>query len=329
MTKICVFGCKDTTRFFLQRLTSTAQIDGLVTLEPEKGEQQKVAGYDDLSDFAASVTTVHLAQQYNLKTDHDQTYFDRNKFDVGFVIGWQRLVPEPVLKTFRSGVFGMHGSSQDLPYGRGRSPMNWSLIEGRSWFHTNLFQYQPGVDDGPIVETACFSVNEHDTAETLHSKNLLSMVAMVERNLDALADGSAALNAQSDGTPTYYPKREPADGIIDWDSDVFAIERLIRAVTRPFAGAFSFIDGNKVTVYRAAIFYTDLEAHPYKSAKSGEICEVFPSDKFLVRCVGGVLIVHEFNNEDNAALRRGKRFVSPEDQIRRFPRNTHGHFDIA
>ncbi len=206
--------------------------------------------------------------------------------------------------------------------------MNWSLIEGRSWFHTNLFQYKAGVDDGPIAETACFSVNEQDTAETLHCKNLLSMVSMIERNLHALADGSARLVAQSEGKPTYYPKREPADGIIDWDSDVFAIDRFIRAVTRPFSGAFSFVDGTKVTIYRASIFYTDLEAHPYKAANPGDICEVFPSNKFLLRCVGGALLVHEFDCEDESPLKRGNTFTSPADLIRKFPRNEHGFFDM-
>ena len=329
MTKICIFGCKDTTRFLLQRLMSISQIDGLVTLGPDRGAQQQVAGYDDLSDFNEILPTIHIAKQYNLKTDFDQAFFDQNNFDVGFVVGWQRLIPESILKTFRVGAFGMHGSSQNLPHGRGRSPMNWSLIEGRSWFHTNLFQYMIGVDDGPIVGTTCFSVNEQDTAETLHFKNLLSMVSIIERNLQSLAEGSATLHAQNDGVPTYYPKREPSDGIVDWDSDIFVIERFVRAVTRPFDGAFSFVDETKVTFFRVAIFYTDLEGHPYKAANSGEICEIFPNQKFLIRCNGGVLLVHEFDSPDVTVLKKGSRFVSLEEQIRVFPRNRFGYFDIA
>lgn len=46
--------------------------------------------------------------------------------------------------------------------------MNWSLIEGRKWFHTNLFKFQAGIDDGPIVDTFTFSITDADTGETLH-----------------------------------------------------------------------------------------------------------------------------------------------------------------
>ena len=101
-------------------------------------------------------------------------YFKQNSPYIGFAIGWQRLIPENILNCFECGVFGMHGSSQDLPFGKGRSPMNWSLIEGRKWFYTNLFKYENGIDNGDIIGKDCFSIQESDTAETLHYKNLLS-----------------------------------------------------------------------------------------------------------------------------------------------------------
>ena len=61
--------------------------------------------------------------------------------------------------------------------------MNWSIIEGRKYFYTNLFKYNPGVDDGDIVDTVKFSITSKDNAETMHYKNMISMKFLILKNL--------------------------------------------------------------------------------------------------------------------------------------------------
>jgi UDP-4-amino-4-deoxy-L-arabinose formyltransferase/UDP-glucuronic acid dehydrogenase (UDP-4-keto-hexauronic acid decarboxylating) len=326
MSRVAIFGCKSTTRYLYRELSQFLPIAAIVTISPEKAADQQVADYDDLTDLVGE-TEVHVAERYQLTGASDLAYFEAQRFDIGFVAGWQRIIPDAVLATLSRGAYGMHGSSQDLPFGRGRSPMNWSIIEGRGWFFTNLFRYLPGVDDGPVADTLCFSINASDTAETLHFKNLLSMVHLVRRNIDGLLAGTAPLREQPQAEPTYYPKRDPADSIIDWGSDVAAIDRHVRAVAPPFSGAFSFIGERRVTILRAAPFYTDVEAHPFHDAAPGTVCMVLPNGKFGVRCVGGVLLVHE-HQIDGAPIAPGDLLHSPDAAIKRFPRNRFGMFDL-
>lgn len=327
MSRIVLLGCKSTTRYLYGQLRQFAPAAALVTIPPKAARKAEVADYDDLRDLS-SETEVYHASRYALTAPADVAFFEERAFDIAFVIGWQRIIPEPVLRALKRGAFGMHGSSQNLPYGRGRSPMNWSLIEGRKWFFTNLFRYLPGVDDGPVAATACFSINGVDTAETLHFKNLLAMADLVRRNLPALLDGSVTLHEQPDGEATYYPKRKPDDGNIDWSGDALAIERHIRAVAPPFAGAFSHRRGERVRIARAGLFYTDLENHPYRDVAPGTICAVLPNGKFCVRALGGVLLVHEFEIEGGEPLSAGDVLNSGPAAIRRFPRNPQGYFDM-
>jgi methionyl-tRNA formyltransferase len=324
--KVILFGCKDTTLHVARALKAAGHQTALVTISPEKGQDQEVAGYLDLTQHAHLFDSIYVCQRYDLKSQEDADHFKSISCELGIAIGWQRLVPENILTQFSVGVFGMHGSAQDLPYGRGRSPMNWSILEGRQWFYTNLFKYQAGVDDGPILDTECFSINESDTAETLHYKNTLSLVSLVRKNWDTFVSGSLTLKHQKSGDGTYYPKRNPADGLIDWSDSIFNIARLLRAVTQPFYGAFSFLDGEQLRMYRGAVFYTDIESHQFKEREYGEICDVFPNGKFLVRCNGGVLIVHEFD-AGKATPAVGDRLESPAEQLKVFPRNRHGFFD--
>jgi len=323
--KIVLFGCKDTTLHISRIFRDKGVKINLITISPEKAEEQKVAGFEELTKYRNLFESIYVAKRYDLKNIDDLEFLKNLNVEVGFSIGWQRLIPSEILDLFQCGVFGMHGSSRDLPFGKGRSPLNWSLIENRKWFYTNLFKYQNGIDNGPIVGKECFSISESDTPETLHYKNLISFSNIVFKNWDNFSNNSLKTFAQQKIKGTFYPKREPEDSIIDWADDIFQIERFIRAVSPPFNGAFSFLDKKKLTIIRASIFYSDLESHSFKCFEYGSILEIFPNNKFLIRANGGVLIVHKYNYKSE--IYKGI-LKSPKNSIKRFKKNMYGFYDL-
>ena len=322
---IILFGCKDTTLHFAQHLSRLNVTIDLITISPSIAKKNNVAGYVDLRQHSNLFKSIYTTNTYKL----DQCDFIRIKksliLNIGFCIGWQRLIPAQILNCFNIGIFGMHGSARDLPFGKGRSPMNWAILERRALFHTNLFMYRPGVDNGPIVASSTFSINSDDTAETLHFKNTLAMCKLVQDNLDKLRSGTFPIMSQSLAAgQSFYPKRNPEDGLIDWKDDILNITALIRAVTKPFDGAFSILEKEKFIIYRANIFYTDLESHAFKLHDFGEVVDIFPNGKFLVRCSGGILIVHDYLGKTPLL---GNIFENAESPFARFKRNDYGFFD--
>lgn len=325
--RLAVFGCKATTRFLLENLELPYPVRYLITLSPEAGMKHEVADYYDLKPWAeARGIAVYQAHYYSLKHADDIAYLKNLQLDIAFVIGWQRLIPAEVLSSLRIGAFGMHGSAANLPRGRGRSPMNWSLIEGRQAFYTNLFLYDPGVDSGDVVDTFKFQITPSDTAETLHFKNTLAMKYLIERNIEALVRNEFRRIPQDTSLmPTYYPKRTPDDGLIDWELDVTALERFIRAVTRPFAGAFTFLGDEVVRIWRAQVF--DVHDFGYERALPGTVVATFERGHFLVKCFGGLMLVTEY--ESNAPIQKGVIFGNNGREVRYFPRNPQGFFDLS
>ena len=291
--RILLFGCKATSLFVLENLQLPYPITDIITITPAAGEKFQVADYCDLRDAAAQKgITLYQAKTYSLRAAEDQDYINSLQADIAFVIGWQRLIPAPILSGLRIGAFGMHGSSMNLPLGRGRSPMNWSIIEGRTVFYTNLFRYDPGVDSGDVIDTFKFQITDKDTAETMHFKNTLAMKHLIEQNIDRLLSDTFMAYPQDDSIePTYYPKRTPADSLIDWNHDVNVIERFIRAVCPPFNGAFSFLGNQKIRILRAQLF--DLNDYGYEKLAAGTIAAVFPNGKFLIKCFGGLLLIND------------------------------------
>ena len=293
--KVAVMGCKHTTMDFILGLERFGfRIDHCITISQKKAQEQKVAGYMDIIPFLNKKSIPFtVANTYALNSDKDKEALLKLKLDMVLVMGWQRLLPDWFLKSLRIGAFGMHGSSKPLPYGRGRSPLNWSLIQGKGLFYTHLFKYEPDVDSGPVVDVQTFDINIFDTCLTLHFKNTISMVRLCVKNLPKLIDGSAKMTHQSNKDATYYPKRSEEDGLIYWDDSTEDICNLVRAVTKPFPGAFSYIDNKpnkKICVWSAQPFDKKIT---YGNSKPGEIVEVFYNGMFAVKTKDSTLLVTE------------------------------------
>lgn len=298
--KFGILGCKHTTLELIDGvLRAGFRPEGVLTLSPALGEKNKVAGYMDLTEaLRAREIPVFYANDYTLKSEQDFAQISSLSWDLILVNGWQRLVPEFWLKKLSRGAFGMHGSSQPLPHGRGRSPLNWSLIQGKKQFYTHLFKYTPGVDDGPIVDVQIFDITPWDTALTLHYNNTLSMIQMCTRHLASLLEGTAVLSPQPGGSESYYPKRSDEDGLIFWEDSSEQIYNLVRGVTRPFPGAFGFVGDDaakKVFIWKAIPF--DSRLHFPKSVP-GEILHVFKrgdwqGGDWLVKTGDSSLLVQE------------------------------------
>lgn len=293
--KVAVAGCKHTTKDLILGLERHGfNIDHCITINPKKAKEQKVAGYMDLRPFLEEKSIPYtVVNTYSLKDDKDKEVLLSLNLDILLVMGWQRLIPDWFLESLGIGAFGMHGSGKPLPHGRGRSPLNWSLIQGKNIFYTHLFQYKPSVDDGPIVGVQTFDINPYDTCLTLHFKNTISMIGLCVKYLPRLIDGSAKLAPQPKGNATYYPKRSEEDGLIYWEDSTKDIYNLIRAVTKPFPGAFSYLNDDlnkKIYIWAAQPFDTKLN---YKNSRPGEIVDMFYNGMFAVKTNDSIMLVTE------------------------------------
>ncbi|MGI8497816.1 MAG: methionyl-tRNA formyltransferase [Gemmatimonadaceae bacterium] len=303
--RVGVVGCKHTTRDFITGLAREGvQIDHCVTITPEKGTEQKVAGYYDLRPFLdGRRIPFTTATKYSLKSDEDRIALLELRLDVVLVMGWQRLLPDWWLESLSIGAFGMHGSFKPLPHGRGRSPMNWSLLQGRTLFFTHLFQYLPGVDDGPVIGMQLFDLTPFDTAHTSHHKNMLASIRLAAAHLPALMDASAVRTAQPHEGASFWPKRTDEDGLIYWSDTTTDIYNLVRAITAPFPGAFGFLDDDparRIRIWRAIPFDTHIV---WPAARPGEIVNVFYDGTFIVKTGDTSLLVlesegHPFDESD-------------------------------
>jgi methionyl-tRNA formyltransferase len=295
LNKIVMCACAEVGAEMIEYLYRQGnKIDYIVTISQEQALHNKVSGFYNFNIIHKKFDIpIYIVEKYSLKSEADQLFFDNNKFDLLIFGGWQRLVPSSIIKTLKFGGIGIHGSSELLPYGRGRSPINWSIIEGKKRFIIHTFLINPGVDDGDIFDYEMFEINDWDTCKTIYYKNSIVSKRLLTKNINDIFEGNIKLSPQI-GESSYFPKRTPEDGEIDWTKTVFEIYNFIRAITHPYPGAFSYIQGVKMFIWEAQPFDNIIL---YPKHTKGQIVEVFMNGDFVVNCYSGLLLVTKYTIE--------------------------------
>ncbi len=169
--------------------------------------------------------------------------------DLIFSFYYRNMISEEILKIPRLGAFNMHGSL--LPKYRGRVPINWAVLRGEQETGVTLHHMVKRADAGDIVDQERVPIGPDDTARDVFAKAVRAARQVLERNIDPLTTGTAPRRRQDETQATYFGGRKPEDGRIDWTMDAQKIYNLVRAVTHPYPGAFTEIEGKRLFIWHA------------------------------------------------------------------------------
>lgn len=171
--------------------------------------------------------------------------------DIIFSFYYRNLLSQAILDIVPQGAFNLHGSL--LPRYRGRAPANWVLVNGETETGVTLHQMTAKPDAGAIVAQQVIAITNSDTALTLHGKLRSAAENLLADTLPAMKTGNINLQPQDESKASYFGRRTPADGEIQWFKPAQEIYNLVRAVTQPYPGAFTFAGDRKLLVWKASV----------------------------------------------------------------------------
>lgn len=156
--------------------------------------------------------------------------------DVFLSVWYRRLLGGPLLALPRVAAVNLHPSL--LPAYRGRSPLNWVLVNGETRTGLTLHHMVAEADAGDIIAQVPLDIGPDDTALMLYERMVKAGVDLLEHWGPAVLAGTAPRRPQDPTRATVVPRRRPEDGRIDWRWPAARIANMIRAVTHPYPGAF-------------------------------------------------------------------------------------------
>ncbi len=202
--------------------------------------------------------------------------------DISFVVGWSQLVKREFIDLAAYTCVGMHPTL--LPRHRGRAPLPWAIIMGLKKTGVTMFHIDVEADNGDIIGQVEVDIDFHDNAASLYRKTLDAHVDLIREYWPLLARGEAPRIKQDEARASYWPKRTPADGIIDWNTRAVNLYDWIRALSEPYPGAFTFIGGKKLFIWKAEIVEgVDADAAPGEVVGTDELGAVVGTGEGLIR----------------------------------------------
>lgn len=198
--------------------------------------------------------------------------------DFVFSFYYRRLLRAPLLAAAARGALNMHGSL--LPRYRGRAPVNWAVLNGERETGATLHYMTEKPDAGDVVAQTAVPILPDDTAREVLDKVTLAAEITLDATLPALVAGTAPRIPQDSARASYFGRRKPEDGRIDWLRSAANLHNLVRAVAPPYPGAFTTVGGVPARVLRTRI--VDAAAPPTLTPT----LEV-RADRLLAHCGGG------------------------------------------
>ncbi|WP_343517620.1 formyltransferase family protein [Sphingomonas sp.] len=274
-----LIGAVEGTRVAANAIAGTPGWDlaAIATLPPELA-----ARHSDFVDLAP-VAARHGASLIPVAQCNAPAFLEemrRIAADIVFVIGWSQICGPEFRAAAGGRVVGYHPAP--LPRLRGRAVIPWTILLDEKITASSLFWIDDGIDSGPLLAQRFFHVAPGETAATLYAKHMAVLDAMLRELLPRLARGPVPGDAQDEAVATWATRRRPSDGRIDWRAPAEEIERLVRAVGRPYPGAFSEAGGDRITIWSARACACADRQH----ASPGQVI-LHDAEGFAVRCGDG------------------------------------------
>ena len=245
--RIAFVGCVEEGRRSLQTLLDlNAEVVGVFTLRPDLA-----AGVSGAVPWEELASTHRIPLHYVRNINDPDAVATMRELapDLVFCVGWTQLLRHEILRLPRLGCVGFHASP--LPRYRGRAPVNWAIIHGEKETGNTMMRLDEGVDTGDIIAQRRFPIDDDDTCATIYDKVARSEDEMIREVLPLLREARMPRTPQDHAQATVMPRRRPADGVIDWNRTTKQLHDWVRALTHPSPGAFTFVQGARVLVWKA------------------------------------------------------------------------------
>jgi methionyl-tRNA formyltransferase len=265
-----LIGAVESTKIALEVMIDKGIKPIIVTLP--LSHSYRHSDYVDLRPYADK-WGLGLLETTNINSDEMINEIKKYHPDYIFVIGWSQIIKKELLNIPKRGVIGYHPAP--LPRNRGRGVIPWTILLGEKETGSTLFWIDEGIDSGDILIQQKFFVDEDETARTLYAKHIKVLRSMMPKALELLKCDNPPRVSQDHSKATYCAKRTPEDGFINWEWSAKTVWTLIRAVTKPYPGAFTYYNNKKIIIWEASYIddnaYIGLPGQIQKISKEGII----------------------------------------------------------
>jgi len=204
------------------------------------------------------------------------------------VAGFSHIFGSALLGVPRFGTLNLHAGR--LPQYRGGSPLNWQLINGESQAGISVIQADDGIDTGRILAEDWIPIDPETTILELHKKANILFPKLVLEALACIERGESGC-PQLEDLASYWHQRSDADGKISFrEMTASQVDLMVRALTRPYPGAWCFYHNKLLRIFSVKIPNFVLRGVP------GRLCFIQGRGPYVI-CSDRAVLLTEYKIE--------------------------------
>jgi methionyl-tRNA formyltransferase len=214
-----------------------------------------------------------------IKTDFANNHITEIKSlnpDFIFVVGWSELLNLELINIPSKGTIGFHPSI--LPMDRGRSVIAWQIEEDYKLSGVTMFYYSEIADAGDIIAIERYKIEQTDYVEHVLNKCDSAIYSLIRAYFPLLRKGIQLRKKQILNDGNFRRLRTDYDSVINWELTSREIYNKIRAISKPYPGAFFIENDRKIKIWSSIIL--DDFGFGKELAPGSKVCELF--DKSMI-----------------------------------------------
>lgn len=202
--------------------------------------------------------------------------------DLIITCAYGQILPEEIINYPRLGCINVHASL--LPKLRGGAPIQRAIMNGFTETGITIMYMNEAMDEGDMISSRKISIEEDDTASTLHDKLCTVGRDLLLETLPSILDGSNKRVKQNEEEATYgfIIKRE--DEKINFSKTKKEIYNQIRGLNS-YPGAYCKFDGKILKVWES--YKTD---NSFSNLVDGQITNIY-KDGIGVKVSNGEIVL--------------------------------------
>ena len=187
----------------------------------------------------------------NINDEKFYRLIKKENIDLFISAGFSSIFKKKILNLPKYGVINLHAGP--VPKYRGGSPLNWQLINNEKKITVSVLKMNEGIDTGPIIEVKKFPIKKNYDIKKIHLIVNNIFPSLVLKSINKI-EKNEKFKLQPKNINSYWQQRNEEDGKIFFNKfSGFTISRYIRALTKPYPGAWALLNGKKIIFYEAKL----------------------------------------------------------------------------
>jgi methionyl-tRNA formyltransferase len=174
-----------------------------------------------------------------------------NHIRAAISVNWKYTIKKSFLDLFECGILNFHLGN--LPDYKGNATVNWTIINGENKIYGNVHKMDPVLDAGDVISRKAIPITEHTYIGDILEQAALDVPYLYEEALQKVFKQPNAFELKGSVHGLRCYPRLPEDSQVNWNESAENICRLVRASSEPYSGAYSYLNGEQVIIWKAAV----------------------------------------------------------------------------